>query len=78
MNIQKPLIKFMVIFVITLLVASAVSFISSLLIHGTGVFDWEISIRLAAILGILLTWMGRKKDIKKNGYHQFWDALDRL
>ena len=54
MNIKQFLVGFATIFALTLVVAAIVSFLYSLIVHGTGVFDWELAFRLAIIFGLVL------------------------
>ena len=46
--------EFLVVSAITFIVAAVVSFLYSLIVHGSGVFDWTHAIRLALILGLAL------------------------
>jgi hypothetical protein len=58
--VTGSLITGLIVFVVSLVVA----YLYSLIIHGNGVLDWESSIRLGIILGIVLTavrHMDRKK-----------------
>ncbi len=50
------LVEGTVIFTLTFVVTALVSFIYSLVAHGTGVVDWESAIRFGLILGIVLSW----------------------
>ena len=54
MGIKESLSDFVIVFVVTLVVASIVTYLYSLIVHGTGVFNWETSSLLAIILGIIL------------------------
>lgn len=65
MNIKKIFINFVVVFALTLVVSAIVSFLYSLIIHGTGTIDWETSFRFAIIFGIILTWI-RAREKKEN------------
>lgn len=64
MNIKPIFMYFVGIFALVLVVSTIVTFLYSLIVHGTGMVDWETSFRLALILGIVLTWTnarGREK-----------------
>jgi hypothetical protein len=65
MNLKQFFIGFITIFALTLVVTGIVSFLYSLVVHGTGVFDWELAFRLAIIFGLILpitrTLEGREK-----------------
>lgn len=65
MNIKKLLIDFAITFALTLVVAVIVSFLYSLIVHGTGIVDWEHSFRMAIILGIILTWLRARENKEK-------------
>jgi hypothetical protein len=61
MNIKKYAIEFADTFIKVLLVGMIITFLSHLIIHGSGVIDWETSLRLALILGIALPWIRQRK-----------------
>jgi ascorbate-specific PTS system EIIC-type component UlaA len=46
---------------ITFVVAAVVSFLYSLLAHGSGRVDWETAVRLAIIFGVVLTWINLRR-----------------
>lgn len=54
MDIKDLLVGFVTIFVITLVVTAVVTYLYSLIVHGAGVIDWNISLILAIALGIAL------------------------
>jgi len=54
MKIKKLLIDFITTFAVVLVVSAIVSFLYSLIVHGSGVVDWDTSFRLAIIFGIAL------------------------
>lgn len=54
MNRKELLVKFVTTFAVTLAVAVMVTYLWSLIRHGSGAVDWETSFRLAFILGIAL------------------------
>ena len=57
MNIKQMAVYFLWLFVLILVVSVIVTFLYSLIVHGTGIVDGETAIRLAIIFGIVLTWM---------------------
>jgi len=61
MNIKKYAINFTIIFTIALVVNIIVSFLYSLIVHGSGVIDWETSFRFAIVLGIVLPWIRQRE-----------------
>ncbi len=65
MNTKELLINFTITFALTLVITVVVTFLYSLIVHGTGIIDWETSFRLAIILGIVLpsTRAGEKKEV---------------
>ena len=58
MNCLRWLREFTLVFALVFVVTGAVSFLWSLTIHGSGAVDWESSVRLGIILGIVLSWRG--------------------
>lgn len=58
MRIQQLLIEFVVVFAVTFLVSVLVTFLYSLIVHGAGVVDWEISIRNGILLGVVFPLSG--------------------
>lgn len=61
MNITKYAIDFAVTFASVLVVSVIVTFLYSLIVHGSGVIDWETSFRLAIILSIALPWIHQRE-----------------
>ena len=57
MNIKKISVYFLWLFILILVVSVIITFLYSLIVHGTGIVDGETSIRLALIFSIVLTWM---------------------
>jgi hypothetical protein len=64
MNVKGVLTGFVMVAPIVLVVSLVVSYLYGLLVHGSGVLDWESSIRLAIIFGIALPLI-RQLDGKK-------------
>jgi hypothetical protein len=54
MKAKQFLIEFLIILAIAFPVAAVVSFLYSLIVHGTGDFGWGGSIRIAIILAIII------------------------
>ncbi|MEW6511051.1 MAG: hypothetical protein AB1428_08855 [Bacteroidota bacterium] len=54
MNAKNIVMGLVTIGSITLVVSLIVTYLYSLLAHGSGVLDWEMSIRIAIIFGITL------------------------
>jgi len=61
MSVKRLLSEFVITGLITFVVAAAVSYVYSLLAHRAGTVDWETAIRMAIILGIVLTWGSHRK-----------------
>lgn len=61
MKITKWIGDFLLIGAITFVVTAVVSFLYSLIAHGTGIVDWGYSIRFGIIFGIVFTWMNRRR-----------------
>jgi hypothetical protein len=64
MDIKKIATEISIVFAITLLVTLGVTFLWSLVFHGVAIIDWETSFRFAIILGIILTIIDSRKEIK--------------
>ena len=62
MNAAKYLIDFAVTFAIVFLVSVVVTFLYSLLVHGSAVVEWETSFRFGLILGIALPLINQRKN----------------
>jgi len=62
MKIKKLLSYFVGYFALTLVVTAITSFLYSLIVHGAGIINWEISFYFAIFLGIFLSWI-RKREI---------------
>jgi len=65
MDIKKLLITFIGIFVLALVVLVITTYLYSLIVHGTGIIDWETSFLFAITLGVVLTWIETKKSKQK-------------
>ena len=61
MTIKKLAFEFALVFVVTLVIVTIVTFLWNLIGHGTKIIDWETSFRFAIIFGILLTWANNRK-----------------
>ncbi|MBS1223813.1 MAG: hypothetical protein H6R24_491 [Proteobacteria bacterium] len=64
MNFKKLGIEFVTVFAVTLVTTAIVTFLWNILRHGVSTIDWETSIRLAIIFGIILTWV-KSREIKE-------------
>ncbi len=61
---MKYFIQFLYTSILAFVVASIVSFLYSLIAHGSGAVDWGTAARLALILGLIfpmLSYLERKK-----------------
>ena len=68
MTLSKVLMDAAITFTITLVVGALVTFLWGLIRHGVGAVDWETSLRLAVILGIVLPWLhARERKASKWG-----------
>jgi hypothetical protein len=54
MNVKRLLTHIGVTFVLVFVVAAVVSWLWSLVAHGSGAVDWESTFRLAVILGLVI------------------------
>jgi hypothetical protein len=61
MGIKKYMIEFADIFIKVLLVGIVMTYLSSLIIHGSGAVNWETCFSYAIILGILFPANNHRK-----------------
>jgi membrane associated rhomboid family serine protease len=64
MNVASFFRSFVIIAILVFVVAGAVSFLYSLIVHGSGQVDWESAVRLGIILGIVLPFVKKFEDKK--------------
>jgi hypothetical protein len=68
MKFPKIISDFLVIFVITLVVSAAITFLFSYFFHENGAVNWETSFRMAIILGLIIPWIHhREKKHREKG-----------
>ncbi len=60
MNAVRYVSESAVTAVAALFVSATVTILYSFIVHGTGMIDWETSIRLAITLGIIIPWVHRR------------------
>jgi hypothetical protein len=60
-DVKSLVLHVLMIFALTFVVAAVVSYLYALVAHGTGTVEWGTPLRLGIILGIILTWMGRRQ-----------------
>jgi len=65
-NIKQYVFDFVLMFVIVFVVNLAVTFLYTLIVHGSGIMDWESAIRFGLMLAIILPWM-RRAEKKQRG-----------
>ena len=65
MHIKKLLVDGFTVFSVTLAVSLIVTLLWNLIVHGTGTLNWETSIRLAILFGIILPWMETRRSKEK-------------
>jgi hypothetical protein len=58
---------FVLVFVVTFIVSSAVTFFYSLIIHSERTFDWPTAFRFSITLGIIFPWLHYKEKKNKLG-----------
>ena len=63
MKSKQYAIDFAVMFAIVFVVNLAVTYLYSLIVHGSGVLDWESAFRFGIMLGLILPWI-RRRDVK--------------
>jgi len=65
MNLKKLLLIFVGIFALAFVVLVITTYLYSLIVHGTGIIDWETSFLFAITLGVVLTWIETKENKQK-------------
>ena len=65
MKIKKFLIHFATMFALVLVVSAIVTYLWSLIFHGAGAIDWQLSFTLAIIVGIILAVERARKSKEK-------------
>lgn len=60
MRFKTMILEFAGLFILIFIIASVVSYLYSLLVHGAGQVDWESSVRFGIILGIVVTWINAR------------------
>jgi glycerol uptake facilitator-like aquaporin len=65
MSFKNLLTEFVITFSVVFVIAAVVSFLYSLIAHGEGVVDWDHSVRLAIIFGIVLLWIRARQSKQK-------------
>jgi len=61
----KLTFEFGFVFAITLISAAMVTFLWNFIGHGESAVDWETSIRIAIIFGIVMTWLKSRETKEK-------------
>jgi hypothetical protein len=61
MSLKTYAIDFVIMFAIVLVVNLLVTYLYSLLVHGSGVVNWEMAFQFAISLGIILPWIHRRE-----------------
>jgi hypothetical protein len=58
---KQYVIDFAVMFAVVFVVNLTVTFLYTLIVHGSGVIDWESAFRFGIMLGLILPWMRRRE-----------------
>lgn len=54
MSVKEFLREFIIIFILVYLLSLLISYLYSILVHGIGIIDWSLSLRLGILFGIVL------------------------
>lgn len=65
MNTKKILIDVATTFALAYVCTAIVTYLYSLIVHGVGIIDWEISFIMAVILGWMVPWMRARENREK-------------
>lgn len=57
MNIKQYIMDFATMFAVVFVVNLIVTFLYSLIVHGSGVIDWDNAFRFGIMLALILPWM---------------------
>ena len=57
MILRRIAFDFIAIFCIALVVSIVVSFLYSLIVHGSGAVNWGFSFQIAIVFGIVFSWL---------------------
>lgn len=63
-NIKQYVVDFAVMFAVVFVVNLVVTFLYSLIVHGSGIVDWESALRFGIMLGLILPWIRRGENKK--------------
>ena len=61
MNV-RVFLEALTVFSVSLVISVVVSLLWSLVVHRTGAIDWETSFRFAILLGIIVPWIGARRN----------------
>ena len=54
MSVKEFLLEFLIIFVLVYVLSLLISYLYTILVHGIGIIDWSLSLRLGILFGIIL------------------------
>ncbi len=54
MSVKEFLREFIIIFILVYVLSLIISFLYTILLHGIGIIDWSLSLRLGILFGIVL------------------------
>jgi hypothetical protein len=60
-NIKQYVMDFATMFAVVFVVNLIVTFLYSLLVHGSGELDWDNAFRFGIMLALILPWMRRRE-----------------
>ena len=64
-SLKRLLVDFTTVFAATLVVSIVVTLLRNLIVHGASTIDWDKSLGLAVLFGIIFTWIGTRRRRKK-------------
>jgi hypothetical protein len=65
MNLKRLLVSGLTVFCVSLIVSAAVTLLWNLAAHRAGAVDWETSLRLAILFGIIMPLMEARRGREK-------------
>ncbi len=66
MILKRVLASFISTAVLAFVVTAGVTYLYNLIVYRTGEVDWGTAFRSAIMLGVVLTYIGEKKPLKKH------------
>ncbi len=60
---KNAFMEFVITFIVVFIVTAVVSYLYSLIVHGSGAANWDTAVLLAIVLALLVPWKNRSKKV---------------